>query len=171
MKRDELKALLEDTEMTAETKLAKIMELNGIDVEREKAKTTLAESNLQTLSEQLNKAKDYDEVKKERDELKAEKGEREFNDRFVQALGERKAKNDFTFNGLKTALKEAVANETNKGKTDAELLEAIIGDKSAEYFEDTAKPKINIPPTAPSVADNQSTSGKKYPEIRMDFTD
>ena len=87
MKREELLAIINDSEKTAEEKRDAIMALNGADITRERDKAakleeriTSLEGDIATANEAAGKHSDYDAVVKERDELLAEKADRGMQD-------------------------------------------------------------------------------------------
>lgn len=146
MKREELLAIINDSEKTAEEKRDAIMALNGADITRERDKAakleeriTSLEGDIVTANEAAGKHSDYDAVVKERDELLAEKADRGMQDRFAAVLGGQKPKNEYTKAGLYAAFKEALASEESKDKTDADILAGIVGDKSGELFENPVR--------------------------------
>ena len=139
MKREELLAIINDSEKTAEEKRDAIMALNGADITRERDKAakleeriTSLEGDIATANEAAGKHSDYDE-------LLAEKADRGMQDRFAAVLGGQKPKNEYTKAGLYAAFKEALASEESKDKTDADILAGIVGDKSGELFENPVR--------------------------------
>ena len=156
MKREEILAIINDAEKSAEEKRDAIMELNGADITRERGKAakleeriTALETDVATATEKAGKYADYDAIAKERDELLAEKTERGMQDRFTEALGGKKPRNEYTRTGLFAAFKGALAAEENKGKTDADILAGIVGDQSGDLFGTPVQ--INMTGVNPSV--------------------
>lgn len=142
MKREEVLAIINDENKSAEEKRDAIMTLNGADITREKnaanslsEKIKSLESDLAGEREKASKYSNYDEIVKERDGLIAEKAERGIQDRFATCLGSKKPKNDFTKSGLYEAFKTAISDEANKEKKDADIWAGIVGGKEAELFD------------------------------------
>lgn len=143
MKREDILAILNDAEKSAEEKRDAILALNGEDIAREKSKTTQAEDRIKALEGELaterdngKKYADYDQIVAERDGLLTEKAERETEQRFKTVLGDSRPKNEYTRAGLYAAFKEALKAEDNKDKTDADIFNGIVGDKHADLFHD-----------------------------------
>lgn len=156
MKREEILAIINDAEKSAEEKRDAIMELNGADITRERGKAakleeriTALENDVATAAENAGKYADHDALVKERDELIAEKTERGMQDRFAKALGDNKPRNEYTKAGLFAAFRDALASKDNKGKTDADVLSNIIGDKSEDLFDTPVK--VNMTGVNPKV--------------------
>lgn len=84
------------------------------------------------VSEYKNK---YDALMKR---LNEEKEENDYKQRFESITNGRKFVNDLTREGLYGKFKEALNSDDNKGKTDAEVYEALTKDKN--YYENPNKP-------------------------------
>ena len=149
--------------MTNDAKLDELFRLNGIDITREKGIADQFKADLEAANAKVEKWKDYDTILTERNDLKNEKTEREFTDRFVAALGENKPKNDFTKQGLRDMFKAATLDEANKGKKDDELFAAIIKDHETEYFEGKVNITLpNVPPQPNNPSGDQAYLDAKY---------
>lgn len=149
MKREELLALLQDESKTNEQKMDEIMRLNGIDITKEKGVSENYKTQWEQSKAEVERRKDYDDLKSERDKLISERDERAMTDRFDKVLGQNKPKNDFTRKGLLDAFKASVADEANKNKKDEDLFQVIIKDHEKDYFE--GEVKLTIPPANPNM--------------------
>lgn len=142
MKRSDLEAL----GITDETVIDKIMNMNGADInsakgkaeeyksELERAKATVAElekhrDHAAALQKQLDEYRTAEEKRAETERKAAE--EKAFSERFDAASGERKYLNDYTKNGIAAEFRAALADEANKGKSDKDILDALVRDRDS----------------------------------------
>ena len=72
--------------------------------------------------------------------LRAEKESRDYGDRLTAAMNGRQFVNDVTRDHVFGKFVTAAKDPANDGKTDADLLTAVIGDKEADYI----KSKVSI---------------------------
>lgn len=146
MKRTEIEAILNNADLDAGARLDQIMTLHGKDAtawQQERATLTQERDDARAKGETF---KDYDDIVKERDELKAYKADRESGDRFSAVVGGAKFRNSYTEKGVKADFLNAVNDEANKGKTDEDIYAAIVKGHENEYFEG----KVNIIMPKPS---------------------
>lgn len=144
MKRSEIEAILNNSDLDAPARLDQIMGLHGRDTEawnQERATLTQERDDARTAG---SAHADYDQIVAERDELKAYKSEREMGDRFAAVVGENKFKNGYTEKGVRADFVAALTDEANKGKTDADIYAGIVKGHENEYFE--GKVHIIMPP-------------------------
>lgn len=135
MKRSEIEAILNNSELDASARLDQIMSLHGRDTEAwNQERTTLTQERDDARTAGAAHA-DYDQIVTERDELKAYKADREMGDRFAAVVGESKFKNSYTEKGVRADFVTALADEANKGKTDADIYAGIVNGHENEYFE------------------------------------
>ena len=66
--------------------------------------------------------------------------ETEFQTRFTSVVGEQKWRDELTGNAVFAEFKKALADETNKGKGDKDILDALTKDKN--YFENPSKTPV-----------------------------
>jgi flagellar basal body rod protein FlgC len=159
MKRNEVLAILENAELDNSAKLQQILDLNGASItardQRIKALEEAAAGHSATLDAEREKYKDYDAILQERDKLKAEKEEKEFEGRFLQAMGKNKPKNDFTKKGLIDLFRSETQKAENQGKQDADIFAAMVKGKEAEYFDSPVR--LSMTPTNPAIQTPTST--------------
>ena len=72
--------------------------------------------------------------------LRAEKENRDYGDRLTAAMNGRQFVNDVTRNHVFGQFVTAAKDPSNEGKSDADLLTAVIGDKEADYI----KSKVSL---------------------------
>ena len=77
--------------------------------------------------------------------LRAEKESRDYGDRLTAAMNGRQFVNDVTREHVFGKFVTAAKDPANDGKTDADLLTAVIGDKEADYIK--SKVSITMTPT------------------------
>jgi ribosomal protein L12E/L44/L45/RPP1/RPP2 len=160
MKREELKQIAELTD----EQLDKIMAINGVDVEKVKAKVTALEADLKEAKETIDKtntefealkssnagADEYkakyealvadNEAKAKQAEAdrmakeKAESDERLFN----EAVGEKKFSHDAVKSHYFNLFRQDLAKEENKGKSAVDILHALTKDDSTAFAGVTA---------------------------------
>lgn len=158
MKREEIEAILNDSETDVAGKVNKILNLRGEELKAEKARYEALESKYNTAVADVDKFKDYEAVLKERDTLLAEKAGRAMTDRFKAVVGDRKFLNTFTADGVRKAFVEATANPEYSGKTDEEIYKAISDGKEAEWYQGSVR--VNMTPSAGRV--NLPDPGQAY---------
>lgn len=153
MKREDVLAILENTELDNAAKLQGILDMNGADVngknKRIKELEEAATGRKTAWEAERAKYQDYDTILKERDALKAEKEEKAFEERFSTVLGENKPKNDFTRKGLIDLFRTEIAKKENQGKEDSDIFGTIVKGHEAEYFE--SKLRLNMTPANPNI--------------------
>lgn len=162
MKRDEIKAIFPDA--TAE-QLQSIMDLNGADVEKAKAKTTDAEAKLEKKQEELDKAleeakklkesnataedwkKKFDDLEKsiaeekkqaEADRKAKEKADR-IAERFNAVLGDKKFNHGAIKADYLAKFGKALEEKENEGKSDADIFHALTKDDAQAFVGVTVK--------------------------------
>ena len=139
--------------------ISKIMAENGKDIEKEKAKATAANEALEAANKKVEEyteklsnlegvSGDAEKYKKELEDLKAqiasekEEAKRkaeaakiaaEYKERFTGLVGEKKWRDELTEKAVYSAFKEALADESNKGKGDKEIFEELTKDRN--YYE------------------------------------
>lgn len=179
MKREEIKALLDNAEMSVEEKLKSIMDINGADVEKAKGNLTEIKTELENnknafndLSTQFEELKtknaSAEEWQKKFDELTAkveadnEKAEAErlakekadgIAGRFTTVLGEKKFNHDAIKNDYLRKFGEALDNKDFEGKSDAEIFHELTKDDASAFVGVTT---VNL------AGSNISGTGKKY---------
>lgn len=159
------RAQLEEIGLTAE-QVDAVIKANGKDIERERGKF----ADYDDVKAQLEKANatisgmaDYDDVKSKVAEYKAqaEKASADAAAKIAQLEIEARVKdytsgkrfvNDFTRDSINNALKGAVNDEANKGRSIEELFNAIVGDKTNILVDD----KAPQPPTVPNMNGNST---------------
>lgn len=160
MKRDEVRKII--PEITDE-QLNKIMDINSTDIGKakgdyEKVKGDLDKANediakyqnkITELEEAVNGGEDFkkkfEDLKKEIEDEKAEAARKEqeakeeaaLSERFKTVVGENKWRDELTEKAIYSEFKNALKEETNKGKGDKDILEALTKDKG--YFSDPSK--------------------------------
>lgn len=158
MKREEIEAILNESDTDIGGKVTKILNLRGEELRADKARYEALETKYNTAVADMGKIKDYDAVLKERDDLLAEKADRAMTDRFNAVVGDRKFLNTFTADGVRKAFVEATANPDYAGKTDEEIYSAISDGKEAEWYQGTVR--VNMTPSAGRV--NLPDPGQAY---------
>ena len=160
MKREELKAIADLTD----EQLDKIMDINGADVERFKAKVTALEADLKEAEETINKtntefealkssnagAEEYktkyealvaeNEAKAkqaEADRILAEKTE-SINKRFDAVLGEKKFNHEAIREAYLKKFSDALESKEYEGQSDADVLHALTKDDATAFTGVTA---------------------------------
>lgn len=137
--------------------IAEINKQNGIDVEKQKSKLAEVETENASLKSKVtelsNSESDSTAIKLELDNLKQsietdrlakEQQEAEnarlnaISARFDTVIGTNKFRDELTSNGVKTMFMNALDDEANKGKGDAEIFESLTKDNN--YFENPNKP-------------------------------
>lgn len=159
MKREEIKALLENAEMSIDEKLNKIMDFNGTDVEKAKGKLSEVESDLvksktafddlstqfETLKNEKASAEDWEKkfteltekIKKDNEKAEADRLAKEKADgiaaRFSAALGNKKFNHDAIKNDYIKKFGEALDNKDFEGKSDAEIFHELTKDDANAF--------------------------------------
>lgn len=96
------------------------------------------------LKELTEKVGSYEKAESDRIEKeKQQKIESEYNERFKNLIGENKWKHPDVETGRFNAFKQAILDETNKGKGDSEIFEAIT--KDLDCFTNPQQQQINLP--------------------------
>ena len=153
MKREDVLAILDNQELDNDARVTQILNMRGDEIkgknDRIKELEGMVSQRDTDYTKITEKYKDYDAILQERDNLKAEKAENAFQDRFKAVLGENKPKNTFTRDGLVNAFRAEVAKEENAEKTDADIFKTIIDGHEAEYFD--GKVTVNMTPSNPDV--------------------
>jgi len=125
------------------------LDFNALNTTKKELETKITE--LQTAGGDAEKVKiELEELKQKiaDDKAAAELAEKqatqetEFQTRFTSVVGEQKWRDELTGNAVFAEFKKAVADETNKGKGDKNILDALTKDKN--YFENPNKP-ANMP--------------------------
>ncbi|MBO5060244.1 MAG: phage scaffolding protein [Clostridia bacterium] len=135
--------------------IQKILAENGKDVEREKAKTSAALEEIETLksdkqeletkiTELTEKSGTADEYKSQLEKLKADIAEKEKADKAAKAdseltaaieavFGDKKFTSDYVRNGIIADMKSEIAKPENKGKGYAKIFESLTKDKEGIF--------------------------------------
>lgn len=135
--------------------IQKILAENGRDVEREKAKTDAALEEAESLrkekqdltdkvTELSDNATSAEEYKKQLESLRADIKEKEEKERLeaedrelttaiMDAIGNKQFSSDYAKEGVIRDMKSLIAQKENKGKSYAELFEAITKDKEGIF--------------------------------------
>lgn len=133
----------------------------------------------QTIAEQtaqLQRYADYDDVVRERDELRTSsesyneelvqlreyRDTREYGDRMTTALGEKQFVNEVTRNHVFGEFVTAAKNPENAQKTDAEIFQAVVGGHEQEYFKSKFGVKMTPTHSNRSVDDVKAVQDAKY---------
>lgn len=159
---------LEELGLTAE-QVDAVMRENGHDMERERAKFADyadVKAQLEKANATIDSMKDYDDVKSKIADYKAQAekasadaaakiAQLELEARVKDFTGAKHFVNDFTRDSINAALKGAVNDEANKGRSMQELFDAIVGDKT-NILVDENKP---TPPTVPNMKGNADENG------------
>lgn len=162
MKRSEIESILNNSELDNAAKLDQIMKIHGVD-------TNAWNQDRDTLTRERDEARqagtahsDYDQIVKERDDLKAYKAEREIDDRFTAVVSGAKFKNAYTEKGVLGDFVKAIGDEKNKGRTDEDIFGEIVKGHESEYFE--GRHQIMMPKPQPQQprSDLQAYLDEKY---------
>lgn len=159
------RAQLEEIGLTAE-QVDAVIKANGKDIERERGKFAdydEVKAQLEKANAAIDGMKDYDEVKGKVAEYKAqaEKASADAAAKIAQLEIEARVKdytsgkrfvNDFTRDSINAALKTAVNDEANKGRSIEELFTAIVDGKTNVLAEENAP----TPPTVPNMNGNST---------------
>jgi hypothetical protein len=144
MKREDITKIFGDA---TKEQIDQIMAIYGADIEAAKATGTAAAEELKTAKETiaaLEAAKgNADELAKELDRYKAEEQARKAEEeaakahaaiesRFTAVTGGKAFVHDYVRSGVLGEFEKALADETNTGKSDAEIFDALTKDK--DYF-------------------------------------
>ena len=147
------RAKLEGYGLTKE-QVDEIMADHGRAVNAAKEGVTALQETVASQSAQIQRYADYDDIVRERDELRtsssADQEElvqlREFKrslvygDRMTAAIGGKQFVNDVTKDHVFNAFVAEAEKPENNGKTDAEILQTVVGGHEEEYF----KPKFGV---------------------------
>lgn len=135
-----------------------IMNDHGAVVNAAKSGKEALEQENERLSAELAEKADYSALKEEVEslragnqelvDLRAYKEDREYGDRFTSAVGDRAFVNDVTRDHVRSGFVAAAKDPSNEGKTDTDLLTAVVGDKEAEYYK--SKVSIFMTPSMPT---------------------
>nr|DAH17326.1 MAG TPA: minor structural protein [Caudoviricetes sp.] len=164
MKRKDLEAL----GITDEALIGKIMDLNGADINEAKGKADEYKAKLdaagKTIAELEKHKGDAEALQKKLDEYKAAEEkraaeekkaaeEKAFSERFDTVSGGRKFLNEYTKKGIAAEFRAALDATENKGKSDKEILDALVRDREG-LFENPNKP-ADVPGLGTVSADKQ----------------
>ena len=160
MKREELKQIAELTD----AQLDKIMDINGADVEKAKAKVAALEADLKEAKETIDKtnaefealkssnagAEEYkskyealvaeNEAKAkqaEADRIAREKAEG-FDKRFETVVGDKKFSHDAIRADYRRKFENALADKANEGRSDADVFHSLVKDDATAFTGVTA---------------------------------
>ena len=127
-------------------------DLEKVQTELENAKTKIGEyeTEIGNLKESLG---DAEALQKKIDDLQADidarkqadeaaAAENNLKNRFAEVCGDTKFLNDFTRDGLFNEFKNALADETNKSKSDKDIYEAITKDKENIFIPEDGIPSV-----------------------------
>ncbi len=159
MTRDEIRGIVEGI---SDEQLKKILDINSQDVGRAKGLVSELQKALEEaetknalindkLSEFENSQCEAEEMKSEIDRLQKvieeneksrerEKAEADLAKRFDTATGGKEFVNKYTQNGLFAEFRDAVAEEKNAGKSDAEIYSTLIEDRENIFVLDNDVP-------------------------------
>lgn len=162
MKRSEIEAILNNAELDNAARLDQIMSIHGADANtwnQDRANLTRERDEARQAG---NAHSDYDQIVKERDDLRAYKAEREIGDRFTAVVSGAKFKNSYTEKGVLGDFVKAIGDEKNKGKTDEDIFGEIVKGHESEYFE--GRHQIMMPKPQPQQprSDLQAYLDEKY---------
>ena len=146
MNRDDVRAILDNSELDRDAMVIALMELNGADINGWRAKYDTLKTQYQTALSERDSRADYDAIVQERDTLLAEKADRAMTDRFSAVIGGRKFVNTYTADGVRKSFADAVALPENEGKTDEEIYASIADGNEAAWFENPVK--VSMTPSA-----------------------
>lgn len=180
MKREEIKAIFPEA---TDEQLKSVMDLNGADVEKVKAKVTVLETDMKDRKEAFDKLNSEFETLKqanasgedwkikfealqaeniakekqaEAERIQAEKTA-ENERRFASCLGEKKFSHEAIKADYLKKFAEALENETYRGKSDTEIFHDLTKDDASAFVGVTAVPLAGGRP--------QGNSGKTKEEI------
>lgn len=153
MKREDIKSIIEGI---TDEQLSQIMDLNGKDVEKEKSKFISistefeqAKQTIESITGELNTLKasnaDASDWKSKFEALQADIEKQTeaaaVLERFNRSVGDAKFLNEYTQKGIFEEFKTALADEKNKGRSDAEIYKEITENRDG-IFESPNKIKI-----------------------------
>lgn len=162
MKRSEIEAILNNAELDNAARLDQIMSIHGVDANtwnQDRANLTRERDEARQAG---NAHSDYEQVVKERDELRAYKAEREIGDRFTAVVSGAKFKNAYTEKGVLGDFVNAIGDEKNKGRTDEDIFGEIVKGHESEYFEGRHQIMMPKPQSQQPRSDLQAYLDEKY---------
>jgi len=148
--------------------------LKGLELDSETIDSIMAEygKGVQGLREQLEELKgqnetlkenskisdaeklEFENLRKEKEELRLKAEDEEFTKRIEGAIGDRNFINDRTKKSIINEMKEAIKDSVNAGKSDKEIFESLIKDQE-NIFVNPNKP-VDIPAMG-NVGENETS--------------